>query len=250
MNMAKLYSTVKKRLERYLTASSTLSANATTGDKSITVTNANDFGFQGLIDQYPNLILMDNNTSGEPTSTGFRGAEIIEALDVDISTGVITLNTPLTRDWTTANAAYAKRAPAGVPIKDVKIGDLAVVSKVPTICVVPTNESIEWSAFHTSKERITIDFMVYVDKGDTERATTFLLEITAVVKWILMSNLHIKPEDDSSETSVTSYALVEDVDYGSIAKGSEFLKSSRLTWVGDIYVGRDYLYLNPPYEQP
>ncbi len=116
--MAKLYSTVKKRLERYLTAKSDLSVNASIGDKTITVENANDFGFQGLIDQYPNLILMDDNTSGEPTSTGFRGAEIIEALDVDISTGVIILNTPLERNWLTSSGAYAKRAPAGVPIKD------------------------------------------------------------------------------------------------------------------------------------
>jgi hypothetical protein len=149
----------------------------------------------------------------------------------------------------TDNGSIIRRAPGGVPVEDVKIGDLAVVTKFPTVCIVPTNKSIEWTAISLSKDTISIDFLIYVSEGDTERATIDLLKLTDVVEWILMSNLHIKPEGQHQDYEVTSAAMVRNIDYGTIQKGSEFLKASKLTWTAELVYARDYLFNQAPYER-
>jgi hypothetical protein len=238
---------MKERTKRYLMAQGEILTDITEGQTEVKVNNIDDFGFDGLIEFFPTVIFMDNNTTGEIVEGEISGGELIDVLSVDVTTGIMKFRTPVKRDWLISDGAYVRRAPGGVPIKSVVIGDLSVVSNFPTVCINPTNKSIDWYTLSSTKENVSIDFLVYIENGNTEMATLELLKITDVVEWILMSNLHIKPYNESEECSVTSYAMVKNIDYGVIQKGSEFLKAAKLTWEAELHYVRDYVIGQIPY---
>jgi len=242
--MYNIYKAIHHRMEKFLMASSSLSADASAGAFSLQVEDASYFGFEGLIPKIPYVAIMDDNTTGLPTAdAGFEGVELIQVSRVDTDTNTIFFETALENNWTTADNALIQRAPGETIIRKVVIGDLAVINDFPAVCVVPTNESLDWWTMPGgTKETVSIDFMVYVSEGDTETATEDLLKVTSVIKWILMSNLHIQVKGASSVYGVTSKAIVSNIDYGVIQKGSEFLKAGKLTWTGELYVLRDYMY--------
>lgn len=240
--MYNLYKAIHHRMQKFLTAETTLTSDASAGSSTLNVTDATLFDYEGLNDNVPTIMLMDNDTSGKKSGSGFQGAELIDVDSVDTDTNTITTQTNLSSSWLASNGALIRRAPGSQVVKEVIIGDLAVVKKFPTVCVVPTNETIDWFTMPGGTiENITIDFMIYTAGGDTETATEEMLKLTKVVKWILMSNLHIQVSGTDSVYSVTSKAIVSNIDYGYIQKGSELLKSSKLTWNGDLYVLREYL---------
>ena len=247
MDMARFYRSVKNRLERYLMHRQDITSNSASGTKEVYVNNAGNFGFQSLINDYPYIILMDNNTTGEVTEDGFEGAEIVKVKNINESEGIIYLQDNLENDWTVDNETYVTRCPAQMPIRQVIIGDLSVINIFPTVCIVPTTESIEWAFLHGSKETISIDFIIYVERGDTEFGTLSLMDLTAVIKWILMSNLKIR-SDDKNPFSVLSHSKINTIDYGTISKGSEFVKASKISWEGEYYVDRKYLFDQEPYD--
>jgi len=240
-----LYRTVRDRLRRYLMASETLTVDGLTGASTLTVADSDSFGFEGLIDEYPTVVLMDNETTGERTDTGILGAELINVDSVDGPT--INLASNLTGDWLTSKISTVTRAPAGVTVRQVVIGDLEVINIFPTICVVPANKTREWYTLSGTWETMNIDFMIYVQHGNTELATIDLLKITDVVEWILMSNLHLAPQGSTDLTNITSRAIVPNVDYGIVQKGSTFLKAAKVTWTGEVYITREYLHGQNPY---
>lgn len=243
--MYDIYKSIQDRMRKFLTAETTLSSDASIGDTFVNVTDATNFGFEGLNDNVPNIIFMDDNTSGKKIQGGLEGTEPVIVSSVDTDTNIVTFESPLTRAWTTTDGAYIQRFPGETVVNRVIIGDLQVNTKYPLICVVPTNETMDWFTMPGgTRETFTIDFMIYVSDGDTESATEELLKLTKVVKWILMSNLHIQVRGADSIYGVTSKAIVSNVDYGVIQKGSEFLKAAKLTWTGEVYMLRDYLAQN------
>ncbi len=241
--MYSLYRSIKDRMERYLRASTLLTQNAAAGSQILHVEDAKYFGFEGLNKYCPHIILMDSRTTGERTEDGgYSGAELIKVENVDISGNTIYLQTPLKNDWLLSRTAEIARAPGEVIVNDVVIGDLQVVQKFPTVCVNPTSKSMQWYTMPGStNEKCNIEFLVYVAGGGTEQATTDLLKLTDAVEWILMSNLHIQVSEEISQYAVTSAALVDNISYGVIQKGSEFLKASKLSWTGNVTMLRDYL---------
>jgi len=249
--MYRLYSTVKERLARYLMADTTLGFDVSAGDRTITLAdNFKSFGFESLNDLYPTIGLMDDNTDGSPDGLGgFIGIDLIDLTDVDTSTGVVTSQSEILNNWTQANGTIVQRAPAGVFVKRVVIGDLSIITDYPTVCVVPTNKTIEWSALHTSIDRVSIDIMIYTESGDTEQGTIDMLKLTDVVEWMLMSNLHLTVENAVNPYEVTSAAMVKNIDYGVVQKGNEFLKVSKIIWEGELHKTRDYLPGNLPYRR-
>jgi len=243
--MYNIYKAIQHRMQKFLMAEATLTANASAGDGSITVDDATLFDFEGLNGHVPTVILMDNNTTGKRLGSGYAGAELIDVSSVDTDTNIITFSTNLQRNWLTSATSVVMRAPGSTVVKKVVIGDLAVIKQFPTICVVPTNETLDWFTMPGgTRETVTIDFMIYAEEGDTETATEEVLRLTEVVKWILMSNLHIQERNADSVYAVTSKAMVSNIDYGMIQKGSEFLKAVKLTWTGELYMQRDYMYSN------
>jgi hypothetical protein len=240
--MYRLYLAVKDRIEKYLTARSSLVANASAGDDHVFVANGTYFDFEGLYSKIPYVILSDANSTGERIDGGFRGMELIKVDNVNYNNGEIKFKTNLQNSWTTANSAYVQRAPGEVPVNNVVIGDIEVVKQFPCICIVPVNKTMDWFTMPGgTRETITIDFMIYITDENSEESTLDMLRLTDVVEWILMSNLHIQVADADTIYEVTSVALAKNIDYGVIQKGSTFLKSSKITWVADLYVMRDYL---------
>lgn len=249
--MYSIYSTVKERLSRYLMAESLLLEDSFSGSNELSIASEdiNSFNEDSLNDIYPHLILMDENTTGERDATGFEGAELVIVTSLDHSKGKIYLRDPLKRDWLSSAKSHIRRSPGGVPVAEVKIGDIKVVSRYPTVCVVPTTKSIQWFTLNSTKDTVSIDVMIYVESGDTEQGTIDMLKISDVVEWIMMSNLHLKVEGAVSPYAVTSNAGVKDVNYGVIQKGNEFLKASKVSWFGELHIDRSYLVGKPRYER-
>lgn len=237
--MWRIYQAMKDRMAQYLLAESNLTANAHQGSDIITVEYTSDFNAEGINNSYPQCILVDKNTTGIQIPGGLEGTEVVEIDTIDNSN--ISLRSNLSNNWLVSNNARLKRAPNGVPIDDVIIGDLAVIPKFPVVCVIPVSKSIQWKTFSGTMETVGIDFMVYSVDDDTENAQISLLKVTDVVEWILMSKLHIHPFGFTLDREVTSNAIVSSIDYGTIAKGSTFLKAAKLTWTADLYFWRGYL---------
>jgi len=240
-----LYKTVRDRLKRYLMASESLTADSLIGTNTVTVADSDSFEFQGLTDDYPTVILMDNETTGQRIEEGYAGAELINVSSVDGPT--ITFDSNLTDDWLLSKSSTITRAAGGVPVRQVVIGDLEVINVFPTVCVVPMNKTRDWYILSGTWEVMSIDFMIYVEHGGTELATIDLLKVTDVVEWILMSNLHLAPQGSSDLTNITSRAIVSNVDYGVVQKGSAFLKAAKVTWTGEVCITREYLHGQKPY---
>lgn len=244
--MYNIYKAIHHRMEKFLMAKTNLASNASSGTRVLNVDDATLFGFEGLNSNVPTIILQNDNTSGDLDDDGnLYSTEFAEVQSVDTDTNEIILLENLSSSWLTSDNATIQRAPGETVVQQVIIGDLAVVTDFPTVCVVPTNESLDWFTMPGgTKETVNIDFMIYTADGDTEDATEELMRLTSVVKWILMSNLHIQEKGTDSVYGVTSKAIVSNIDYGTIQKGSEFLKAAKLTWTADLYVLRDYMASN------
>ena len=249
--MFEVYSTVKERLSRYLLANAKLKQDAFAGDDIIYLEdNFLDFSEQAFNSISPHLLIQNINSTGERSGDGgFIGAEYTSILKIDSSIGKIWLNAPLQNNWLVSDESYILRCPGGLPIADVRIGDLKVVTKYPTVCVAPTNKTLSWNTFNTTKENITIDLIVYVQGGDTEQGNIDLMKIVDVIVEMCMSNLHLKVEGATKQFQVTSAAMVKNVDYGTISKGNEFLKGGKITWEGEVCVSRLNLVGREPYER-
>ena len=248
--MYRLYSTVKERMSRYLMATANLTADAHIGDKFIVVdNNVTDFSFEAMNDKFPEIQLSDDDATGERIADGFNGCKIIDIILADINTKIITLVQPLTRNWLVSKHAMIQRAPGGVPVKQVKIGDFKVVSDFPAVCISPVSKSQDWTALQITKETMTIDFLAYVARGDTEQGSIDILKLCDAVEWILWSNLHLKLEGEIEQFNVTSMAMVKNTDYGTVSKGSAILKAAKISWEGEVHFARDYFFGRLPYER-
>ena len=238
-----LYDTVKKRFERLITASALLVSDANAGSVYLYCTDLDNFCEDNFILQYNEIILMDKNTTGQRTETGYFGAEVLKISRINYASNIIELETPLTRSWTVANTTKVKLCPSGVVVSNIYIGDIKVAKDFPCISINPVSKSTEWVFFQGTKETIGIDFSVYVKDAASEKATEDLMKLTDVVEWVLMSNMHIVPK---GQTNPTSKAMVKNIEYGSIQSGSTFLKASKLNWSADLYIDRWYVYLKGP----
>jgi len=225
-----------------------LSVDASSGQKLAYVDNVTDFGFDGLNKEFAHVLIMDDDTTGRPIEGGIEGAELIEIDSVDIPTNLITFKTNLENSWTTAKNTTIVRAPGGIPVKTVRMGDVRVVKQFPAVTVIPRNKNIEWVLMPGgTKETMNIDFMVYTRSQGGETTIEDNIKLTDVVEWILMSNLHIHPYEHTDPNEVTSKAGVGSIEYGVIQKGSEFINSARVSWSGDIYYIREYLFRQHDY---
>lgn len=247
--MYKIYTTVKERLQRYLMAESFIKEDLMAGSTVVKIDGvAMDFTSESLNDITPHLLLMDSDSTGERTQEGFNGCELLTVKNIG-SDGTLTLSSPVERNWLVSNGSLVRRAPGGVAVINVVIGDLKVVSKFPTICVVPADKNIDWAALALTKDSVNINIIAYIESGNTEMGTIDALKLTDVIEWIMMSNLHLKVEGGFEPWQLTSNAGIKNVDYGVIQKGNEFLKACKMTWFGEIYKDRTDIYERHTYER-
>lgn len=237
--MYRIYQAIKNRMSDFLLAQATLTATCPSGQSHIDVDDASNFTSEAINNSFPTVILMDNSTSGKKTSSGYKGAELIDVERTE--TNRIYFQLPTSRDWEIGDSAVVRRAPGGVPFRNVFIGDRRVIKAFPALCVIPINKTIEWHTLSGTMDRVNVDFIVYVRDTDTEEAEIELLKVCDAIEWILMSNLHVQPYGYYKEREKASVSKVNTIDYGVVNKGSEFLKAARLSWSADLYFWRGYL---------
>lgn len=235
--MYRIYKAVQERMETFLMAESNLTINASTGTNEVTVEDSSLFNYEALNSYYGTVMLKDDDTTGE---IGLNGEpEGVEFIKIDnVSGDRIIFQSNLQRSWTTAKNAKIVRAPNEVIVQDVIIGDVRVETSYPAVCVIPVSKQIEWWTLSGTHDAVSIDFIVYSKDTDTEKGVESMLKLTDVVEHILMSNLHINVKDCEYKFEATSRAIVSNIDYATIQKGSEFLQASRLSWKGDMYFWR------------
>lgn len=223
----------------FLMAEVRLTQDAHEGDTKIIVDDISHFSKEAVNNDFPTIMLMDKNTTGKRVEGGFEGTELVYIQDTYAN--VIELAAPLNRDWTVNGLSFARRAPGGVPVGKIIIGDVQVAEKFPFIAINPVSKAISWKTLSGTMEKDRIDFIVHVKDDDTETATELVIKVADAVEWILMSNLHIQPYGYTSTWSKTSMAMIEAVNYGTIQKGSSFLKVATISYVMDSYMFRGYL---------
>jgi hypothetical protein len=250
--MYHIFKAVKNRLEDLLMAEAFLSEDSLTGTSRIKLTNTSNFNWQNFNKKYPEIIMQDNTPActGRVISGGYEGMPSYNVQSINNSSNEIVVNSTFEKDWTVANQSKIRKAPSGILVKDIRIGDLQVVQVFPTICVVPTSKRIEWKTLSGTKDNIGIEFIIYVEGADTERSTEDMMKITDMVEYILMTNLHISPVGADKDYQVTSHAMINSIDYGVVQKGSQFLKASRISWEADMYLWRGYLTAQGELEAP
>lgn len=245
--MYRIYKAMATRFENFFLTQAILEQDALAGSTEIVINDTSPFTKQAINNSFPEIFLLDSNSSFKLTPTGREGAEIVRVKEI-IDDKKIILQQPLTRDFLVSNKAYARRAiisraggTSGDLIDKVYIGDVEVIKKFGAISIIPSNKTINWRTLSSTIDKVSIDFVVYVKQGDTEKATESVLILADIVEWILMSNLHIQPIGYKNPWERTNIARVTNVQYGTIAKGSEFLKAATLTWEADMHFFRGYL---------
>lgn len=235
------------RFENFFLTKSFLEQDALTGATEIIVNDTSPFTKQAMNNSFPEIFLMDDDTTFKATATGRAGAELVRVSEV-VDDKKIILQEPLTRDFLASKNSFARRAiisraggTSGEVVNKIFIGDVEVIDKFGAISIIPSTKTIDWRTLSSTRDKVVIDFVVYVRKSDTEKATEAVLILADVVEWILMSNLHIQPLGYKNRWERTNIARVTNVQYGTIAKGSEFLKAATLTWEADLHFFRGYL---------
>ena len=230
---------IKQRLEFYFLGKVNATASALTGEKKIVVDSTSPFTSQAIIKNLNQIILWDDTTTGKLIQGGYEGAQILSIKDVTDDT--IYFEEPLTRDYLLSNNPIVLRAPGGERLNSVILGDVRVKAKYPAIIIVPSSVSPNWTTLSGTTDKIVINFIVYVKDDDSEDTTRVLLKITDALEWILRSSLHIPPTNAKYVFERTSKAYVTNISYGTIEKGSEFLKAATITWEGDAYIWQSFI---------
>ena len=234
-----LLEAMKKRLEFFFLTKSNLTVDASAGDTTITVDDVSQFSTEGLREDFKRVLVWDNNTTGRLIQGGREGAD--QNVIKDVAAKNIYLEEPLSKDFLVSDGSIITRAPAGVRVKDIILGDVRVRAKYPAITIVPRGRAIDFTTFSGTQEKFTIDFMIYIKDDDTQDAMGQMLLLSDALLWILMSNQHIAPTNSTFDFEVTSKAHVRTIDYGTIEKGSEFIKACKLSWEADMYIWRSYI---------
>lgn len=245
--MYRLYQSMVDRMENFFLTKPLLTEDAHIGDTEITVDDASPFTKEGINNSFPEIFLMDTDTTFKPISNGREGASLVRIESVDSDTK-ITLQSPLTRDWLVSKGSFARRAivgsagdTSGEVVGKIVLGEVEVIDKFCAIAIIPSSKTINWKTLSSTMDKITINFIVYTKKGDNDRAAKSVLILADIVEWILMSNLHIYPVGYFNNNQRTNIARVTDINYGTIQKGSTYLKAATLTWQADMHFFRGYL---------
>lgn len=246
--MYELFEAITNRVRDLSMANSVLTENAYAGDDRVTVASATHFSYEAMNRSFPEILLQDRLSTGRRIGGNYENAQILRVKQVAGNT--LIFDSVLQRDYLVSNQAKVKSAPFGIVINQVKIGDIEVLANIPAVCVIPVTKRNSWAYMVGTEENLTMNVICYSEGGDTEEATKVNMKLTDVVEHILMSKLHIMPTNATKTWQSTSRALVSDINYGDITKGSTTFKASRMTFTTDSYIWRGYLTAQGAVETP
>lgn len=235
------------RLEKFFLTKSFLIEDALIGQTQIKVNDTSPFTKEAINNAYPELFIQNDSSTFKAIPNGREGASLIRISQI-VDDKTLVLQEPLTSDWLVSDNSFIRRAiigraggSSGDIVNKIILGDVEVIDKYPAISIIPTSKTIDWRTLSSTRDTVNIDFVVYMKKGNTEASTESVLILADIMEWILMSNLHIKPLGYKERWEVTNIARVKSVQYGTIARGSEFLKAATLTWEAELHFFRGYL---------
>jgi hypothetical protein len=230
---------IKNRLSFFFLTKANATADALIGENKIIVDSTSPFTAQSVIRSLDKVIIWDDTTTGKLIQGGYEGAQILTIKY--ISGTKLYFEETINKNFLLSNNPVVLRAPGGSRLNSIILGDVRVKARYPCIAVVPTNVAPTWTTLSGTTDKISIDFIVYVKDDDTEDATGMLLKITDALEWVLRSNLHIAPTNAVYTFERTSKAYVTNIRYGTIEKGSEFLKAASITWEADAYTWQSFI---------
>lgn len=239
------------RIKNTLGANTELSINPTVGSKILKVVDANWFNVRQF-HYFPMKACFWSPI------TGITIPVDIYDLDLTKEPHTIELLNPLTGnpDFPTIENGYKLyRAPNYMIIQAYYIGDVASIPNYPAISVIPNSEDINFTWLPAGADHnFTLQFMAYTLNDGQEQSQIQILELARDLKEVIMSDLHINAGQNPHSPLIVFDSRVNRVDYGTVAKGSEFYKAAQINWFGKVaqFHNLDFLYRrnDTPFDPP
>jgi len=137
----------------------------------------------------------------------------------------LTLMSPITRGFTMAEASYALKALAYMPLKRVQIGGMKVIPSFPTITLEPSGESNEWMTLRGTSHEYRVSIRTYVLDDNFEKTSLALTRMTEALRDILIDHIHpiIEGEDHYLTADLTTGGTVAQIADTSNFKATDFV---------------------------
>lgn len=230
--MIDLILALKKRIERFMLASSITTTEANFSDKSVFI-RTSDVQWFNLVSQMetrPKIGIKIANTN-------ITSLHVVHA--VNIQTGELTIEPDLI-DSVPAGS-WVERWPGQMRFNRVYIGGVDAPYDPPAIIIEPTNMHREWVTLPTGADQLyNIDIHVLVQDDGNEEGTLSMLSAAGELDDLLMADLHMRMAVLSNSPSDRPYnSLVQGIDYGAaFQKETGFLKMATLHYFATTYILR------------
>lgn len=222
---------LKKRIERFMLADTLTTAEAYAGDTSIQIREV-DCMFFDIVKQYKSkphigIYISDSNI-----------VSLHKVESVDRSTSTLKISPALIDDI--VSGSVVTKMPGMERFERVFIGDVETIYESPAFVIIPVSLNREWVTLPTgSDERFLINIQTLIQDDGNEESTLALLSATQELDDLLMCDLHMKVAVSLNSPSDRIYnSMVQSIDYGTIQKGTAFLKASSITWWANEYLIR------------
>ena len=171
--MEEILDSVRRIVFKWVNTTSRIQQNVTRGDLTVCVKNARRFSTG-------DSVMLKNNTVYE---TGLVVSE------VDRTSGIVTLTTPVLNDWTVLENAVLIKTIYEQFVQGIYIGDPEVIPMYPAITVNGTNRNSQWLTLESTKERFEVEITVMVKASTHEDGYRFLMNITDEIQTGLKRNI-------------------------------------------------------------
>lgn len=223
---------LKKRLERFILASSITTEEAAAGANQIKIRTA-DIPF---FDMVPFMQARPKITVHYDVSniTQFHKVE-----SVDVENGILRISPSLTDSLPSGSSV--ERTPGQIRFNRVYIGDIDTIYDIPSIIIEPRRKSREWMTLPTgSDERLDFSINVFVEEDGNEETTLTMLSAVQEIDDLLMADLHLRFAVNPESPWDRPYdSLVESIDYGKLPQGeSAFVKGAQINFWAKTYIIR------------
>lgn len=175
--MEDILDSLRRIIGRWTITTTALTASAHAGDTVLTVDNSIRLA------SGDEIVLRDEYQNTEP----LPGMLYIDQI---IDQNHISLTEPLQMDWPLSATPSIFKSLNGQYVKEIVIGEPAVIEQFPAITVNGLGRSSEWLTTRGTKERYNIEIGIYVEDSSMEAGYRFLLRMTDLIQSALKKNIY------------------------------------------------------------
>ncbi len=196
--MIDILESVRRIISRWVDISSPLTSDILYNETLLKVSSAIRF-------RAGDEVAIHDGTNGEP------GLKIKEVLD----TNTIILEKPIkvSNGWKVSQKSVLSKTYNGQFIKGIYIGEPDVIPSYPAITILGQSRTSEWFTIGTTKERYTVQIVVYVESANHEESYRTVSAIANIIQLGLKKNIY---------PLIGPYDVVRTI--ADITGGDEFLK--------------------------